>query len=294
MNNISILATGSSDCIVITAGAPDGRKTIVMDGATKEYNGKPVLLEHLRRNGIAQIDLLIVTHLHQDHHGGFTNLIGEIAIKKAILPYGDIVLSAFMNEHYKSSWHYVHYHEMYAYLASQNTEIRQITDCCGETFGYGDISLKCLYPRKASDLTIPAILPAMCDDSLDAEAAMDVYLKFKDEHINSESSIWLLSCNGKNIAFLPGDSIAAIQKSVLEEVGGAPDILKMTHHGLKFKRVEYFNEELINALNPKHVVVTNDLVREKYAASAEDCADACRGIGVTPYFTLNGPFSYDF
>ena len=294
MNNISILETGSSDCIVITADTDDGQKTIVMDGATKEYNGRAVLLEYLRERGIAQIDLMIVTHLHQDHHGGFTNLIGEIAIKKAVMPFGDIVLSDYMNEHYKSSWHYAYYHELYAYLVSQKAEIRQVTDCCGETLRYGGVSLKCLYPRNKHDLAIPAILPQMCDNSLNEEQAAEVFERFKDEHINSESSIWLITCNGRCIALLPGDSIAAVQQSVLSDVPEPPEIYKMTHHGLMYKRVEYYNRELMNTLRPRRVVVTNDLVREKYATTADDCAEACSGIGVTPYYTKDGVFSYDF
>ena len=294
MNRISILDSGNSDCIIISAETQEGQKTIVIDGGLRDYNGKSVIRDYLRENSIGEIELLIVTHIHQDHHGGFSTLPNDLSIKKAILPYEDIVLSEQMKAHNGESLHIPYYHELYEYLVRQNTAIRLMSDCCGETFRFGDVELKCLFPKKASDLILPKILSSMSDESLDQREAIEVYQAFKEANKNAESAIWLLSCRGRNIAFLPGDSVASVQKSVLDDVGDPPVILKLTHHGLKFKKLEYYDEDLISSLNPQYVVVTNDLVKEKYSTTVADCASACCGIGVTPYYTVNGTFNYEF
>jgi len=300
MHKIRILDSGDSDCIVITADTPDGPKTIVIDGGDKDYGGKMVLRDHLRENNVSQIDLMIVTHLHQDHHGGFANIVGEVAIREAILPYGDIALSRNISVLYSGSIHIPYYHILYEHLVKMGADIQLVTDCCGETYRFGDVSLKCLFPRKPSDLRIPESIPSLCDESLDEAQAAEVFGRFKEISINGDSSIWLLACRGRNIAFLPGDSTAAVQKSALiaarnaGEAWEAPVIYKMTHHGLKFKRLSYYDKEFIDELNPRYVVVTNDLVREKYATIEEDCLEACSGIRVTPYYTYNGTFEYEF
>lgn len=42
--------------------------------------------EFLRRNGVSQLDLLIVTHLHADHYNGLDEVIANLSIRKLAIP----------------------------------------------------------------------------------------------------------------------------------------------------------------------------------------------------------------
>ena len=75
MSELHILDVGRADCTVLLLDTPDGSRCVVIDGGGKFYKGRRPLLEFLTGRGINTIDLLILTHLHQDHFGGFVHLV---------------------------------------------------------------------------------------------------------------------------------------------------------------------------------------------------------------------------
>lgn len=81
---ITFLYTGQGDCTLLET--PDG-STILVDCGTKEFrysSGESTITPYLKRRGISKIDLLILTHLHNDHIGGIEPILKNFEIRKVI------------------------------------------------------------------------------------------------------------------------------------------------------------------------------------------------------------------
>lgn len=80
MSELYILNVGRADCTVLLLDTPQGRRTVVVDGGGKYHEDRKPLLEFLVQRNITVIDLLILTHLHQDHFGGFVHLVDRVQV----------------------------------------------------------------------------------------------------------------------------------------------------------------------------------------------------------------------
>ena len=90
MSELYILDVGRADCTVLLLDTPQGRRTVVVDGGGKYHKDRKPLLEFLVQRNITVIDLLILTHLHQDHFGGFVHLVDRVQVRQAVAPCGDL------------------------------------------------------------------------------------------------------------------------------------------------------------------------------------------------------------
>ncbi|MDQ3022147.1 MAG: DNA internalization-related competence protein ComEC/Rec2 [Bacteroidota bacterium] len=82
--SVTFLDVGQGDCALIQTA---DNKIILVDCGiiTFTYNsGERTIAPYLHRNGIDKIDLLIVTHLHNDHIGGINYLLRNFKIGKII------------------------------------------------------------------------------------------------------------------------------------------------------------------------------------------------------------------
>ena len=78
------LDVGQGDCLFMET--PGGYTVMIDSGGSENYDvGRKVLLPYLLKNGHRKIDLAVVTHLHQDHYGGFQTLSQEIPIQQLVL-----------------------------------------------------------------------------------------------------------------------------------------------------------------------------------------------------------------
>ena len=85
-NNLKItfLYVGQGDCTLIET--PDG-SNILIDCGMKDFkfnSGESTIVPYLKRKGINKIDLLILTHLHNDHIGGIESVLENIKVSKII------------------------------------------------------------------------------------------------------------------------------------------------------------------------------------------------------------------
>ncbi len=81
---IIFLDVGQGDCLFIET--PSGKTAMIDSGGSASYDvGRKTLLPFLLKNGHSKLDLAIVTHLHQDHYGGFKTLSQEIPIGGLVL-----------------------------------------------------------------------------------------------------------------------------------------------------------------------------------------------------------------
>lgn len=81
---ITFLYAGQGDCTLLET--PDG-STILIDCGTKEFrynSGESTITPYLKRRGIRKIDLMILTHFHNDHIGGIESVLKNFEIRKII------------------------------------------------------------------------------------------------------------------------------------------------------------------------------------------------------------------
>lgn len=81
---VSFLYVRQGDCTLLET--PDG-STILIDCGTKEFtynSGESTILPYLKRRGIEKIDLLILTHPHNDHIGGIEPILKNFTVKKIL------------------------------------------------------------------------------------------------------------------------------------------------------------------------------------------------------------------
>ena len=85
--DITFVDVGQGDCIHIRT--EDGRNYLIDGGGSENYDtGIKLLKPYLLKNGVKNIDIAFVTHLHEDHYGGIRSLsaagmIDTIAVYEA-------------------------------------------------------------------------------------------------------------------------------------------------------------------------------------------------------------------
>ncbi len=85
MSGIYALPFGQADCF-LTELEEGGQTTyILIDGGSRLWPGAP-LSYYLEERGVEQLDLMIQTHLHQDHLGWLADGTQGTRVHRAVLP----------------------------------------------------------------------------------------------------------------------------------------------------------------------------------------------------------------
>ena len=79
---ITVLDVGQGDAIIIETPS---KKRVLVDGG-EEKMGERVVVPFLRRKGINKLDLVILTHPHDDHVGGLPAVLREIKVEAVLDP----------------------------------------------------------------------------------------------------------------------------------------------------------------------------------------------------------------
>lgn len=227
------------DCgdVHIGRSRPDGQRITAAD--------------YLRREGIRELDVLVLTHLHLDHAGGLAHLLPEVRVREFWTNYlppketwgrtlpvppdwtaGARCLMTSMGIYLKAL----------AHLRDQGAEIRLIREPCvcrlTETLTAG-IFLE--------DETLRRRQAAIWEDVLSG-AAGGGDLEALDGFINNTSIRLRLSCAGQEIE-LPGDVYA----SCWEQHQLPPcTIMKLPHHG----HGDALTPRLLEMLRPRYAVIS--------------------------------------
>ena len=78
---ISVLPVGYADCILLKF--PNGKHAMI-DAGSAESAG--TVLAELKSRQIQMIDLLLITHFHDNHYGGLAEIAGQIKIEQIATP----------------------------------------------------------------------------------------------------------------------------------------------------------------------------------------------------------------
>lgn len=290
MNELHILNVGRADCSVFFLNSEQGKKTVVLDGGELSWHGHQPLLEFLEERKIKTVDLMILTHLHQDHFGGFHQLIDKIKVEALVAPCGDLVFHEAVYPIFGDREFYREYHRIFQYFQRSGTKMCTSVSCGGKKFAFGENVLHCLYPSSDAPMRSVARAKELCQPDLD-EREMMTQLELYKQACNEDSSIWLLTNRGTDIALMAGDSPDQTLRMALERYGPVhPVIQKLSHHGIN---PLYFSEETQKMTAPKILVVTVD--KEHYNNDMQKHMEKLGQAGNSQVrFTFQGTFAYYF
>lgn len=195
---IVFLDVGQGDCVYIRT--PD-EKHILIDGGGKypsSYDGtfdvgEDVVVPFLLKNGVWHLDLVVMSHAHDDHIEGLVSVLNNIRVRAFMeYPPGED------NENYaklkelvaKNGIRNIHAHEGLSYRVGK------------------DVWLDVIYPPKEST---------------------EVQTLFSRGD-NNRSLLLLLRCKGTGVLFT-GDMEADVENYLVPEWNGYVDVLKVAHHG---------------------------------------------------------------
>ena len=286
MSELHILDAGRADCTVLLLDTPQGRQTVVVDGGGKYYGARRPLLEFLTQRNISDIDLLILTHLHQDHFGGFVQQVDQVQVRLDVAPCSDLQLADRVYPVFGDQEFYREYHTFFQYLNRSGTELIRSKECAGRTFTFGDFALDCLYPMRDSTQRSVTYAEALCAPEL-TEEAMAWNLEAHKQTCNEDSSIWLLRKGGADLALLAGDSTDETMRAALCGRTVRPRLQKLSHHGICAR---YFSEYVQKIVEPEILVVSVDKIHYTKEMGAQ--VDAlCAAGGSQCYYTFQGDVS---
>lgn len=235
--------------------------TVLIDGGSgedAEYapgNGRTRCADYLREHNIKKLDLLINTHIHEDHTSGLVQVVNEIPVSA----YWGCVLHDARTPLLKSEL-----------ASSVSTEkfLRALNDSRFIQAKLRAANVPLFAPRRqeravalAAGLTATLLGPTTARAAAFEENLLALYapgalvekqslLRTLDAGMNNASIVFHLNYQNRRI-LLPGDTnhegYAGLTKSDL-----AADVFKLGHHG----QLDSLSEELLRAIDPRIAVIS--------------------------------------
>lgn len=266
MLRLTFFNVGDGDASLYQLIGEDGQSTNILIDSGREVplsvlpkSKKMLAIEHLRKNNIKKIDLMIITHFHIDHMGGALSVLKEIPVSKMIVPYipkGTIKAFPSIREddpfhhkwdefcHVLSLWE-----EIIKYAKDHNCEV--VTAWDEPKTVIGEMTIKQILPpsefreQKALYDYFYGTNGKAADHSGEL---LEPYWHSISEKKNADSTMQLIDY--KNCRILScGDRYAATFEH--DNIGHC-DILKLPHHGDE----KSMTEKLLDNLSPRFAIIS--------------------------------------
>jgi competence protein ComEC len=249
---------------------------ILVDGGSGEdaefhnnATGRIRAADYLARKGIDSLDLLVVTHIHEDHVCGLEPFImnggrvGELWTPYLLPPaYGGQMLDT-PNTQDTGRINFItainSYNRIFQYLTKQGCIIKKITGSRGVIPLSDNFKADVLSPSDMAAEKLAEEIGALYD--LRGTGRFETRLADLDAGMNGYSMALRFHYRGKKI-LLPGD--ACPSPRLMTEWDGrlAADILKLAHHGQR----DSISGDFIRAVSPRLVVTCSSSDRRYNSA----------------------------
>ncbi len=177
---------GKADAMLITT--PDGVRILIDTGTNK---GGKALVERFEKEGIREIDTLIITHYDKDHVGGADKILEDVTVKQVIMP-------------------------VYDKESKQHTQFMEALEAAADV--------------KTIPMEIGSQMSMQSGDGVTMSITAAQKKSYgKDEE--NDFSLAVRMAYGDTKFFFAGDAEAPRQKELLMEGDVACDVLKVPYHG---------------------------------------------------------------
>ncbi|QHT61507.1 MBL fold metallo-hydrolase [Paenibacillus lycopersici] len=275
---VHFLNVGWGDAHVVRM--PSGGVTLI-DGGDEHGAGEALPdrdhpLHWLNRHGYAEVEWMVLTHLHEDHLNGLLAVAEreEIRVKRALLPYEPFRLPpanpATALTPLAASMHRMlaAYLTMIDRLLARGTIIvwRERYDREGSEVVWEESGIRFAheYPWRGDPLPARQLLPELAK----AEQAESELLERFFEASNHDSSVYRLSCGDAPATgvLFGGDQLEPGWERLAGRRDLACEVWKAAHHGLP----DGCNERILGWIRPAYGVIPIDSARSApYAAEWE-------------------------
>lgn len=266
--NITVINVGYGDAILFQSG---NGFTVLLDGGgslPEEFQGDPYRIpavDYLKMQGIARLDAVIISHIHEDHVCGLEAVFEQIHVGKIFTPY--------------PAEPFLQGHEMQT--ASAQRSVSLYTKALN---AYRRILLRAaaqnipVYPVKAGDrlkefpeMAVQVLTPgqtvidrymALVQRAYCAQDDAEEILRQLDAMSNQTSL--LLRIETENIVFLSAaDSCPSQWKDVPSFLLQDANVLKLPHHG----QIDSISEDLMRGMPLSYVITTASSDRRYQSAN---------------------------
>lgn len=264
---ITFINVGYGDAILIQSNG----FTMLLDGGSAmpgEFDGfahRIRAADYLARAGISQIDLLVISHIHEDHVCGLEQVLERIPVAELRIPFDPLILGKMRtfspDETAPRSAH------LFSEALGAMSRIIAAADArgipvssmeCGDALTIpGGWRLSALAPSFAERERFESLLREAyaADDPTEALVTMD--------RTSNDSSLLLKLEHGERAFLLTGDSCPNnwrhVDFSLLQNV----NVLKLPHHGQR----DSIAEEVMLRMPLTHVITTASSDRRYHSAN---------------------------
>lgn len=252
---IYTLNSSQADCIFIEFKDVD--KFVLIDGGDSSNISPYTPCDFVQEKNIRELELLILTHLHKDHIDGIVNLLKNITVKEAVLPYPYFEnINCNINDDINYTFN--KYKEIYLTLKKSGTKINIAPPFQDKSFyDIGKYRLKHLYPTKYDFMPGYELIKLMQSKDVYNYKIENIFIDF-NIYSNFDCSLWSLDENKNNeyksIALLGGDVPIVNWNKILKRKNLTSKFLKASHHGME----DGINNKLVQDLKVTDIIICNN------------------------------------
>lgn len=258
---------------------------ILVDGGTDnpdEYVAPGCIRadEYIEKSGFSKIDLLVITHLHDDHISGLVNVIKKFQVKKVwvnVMPDVDINsiterLFPVVSEN-KSGMLFINALKSYTEILNEcrikNITIEQICKKNGKVQLEKDISIEIISPALSVQNKILDLFRELSEEK-DIKKAEKLFYQL--DALGNKSSMAFRVKSGEIAVLLTGDQTEGWEEAY-REYGNSlrSQILKVSHHG----QIDGMPRAMLDISCPDYIVICSSSDKRFNSAHPSVIESAC-------------------
>ena len=262
--DITFINVGYGEAILITCEDPaceSGQFVMLIDGGSamdSEYTGESGRIrawDLLQEKQISHIDLLVFSHVHEDHTCGLVPIIESLPVRQfwtsvGLDPahYGKHIEASGLSDTNRKALDSINAYSMLMEKL-KGRAVTWLDDIHPDHFRQGDLSIDILGPDPAYKRTVEASLNRCF--TAGTPGALDEAITETTESMNNASLILRLHYKGHTV-LLCGDTNAGGFAHVMRMDPALlkADVFKIGHHG----QADSVSDELVRAVDPSFIV----------------------------------------
>lgn len=303
---VTFINVGNGDAILVEVpdgNCREGRFVMLIDGGSNENaeyeettTGRIRAAEYLEQKGIGHIDIMVCTHIHEDHTCGLLPAAKKWMPKELWQPFPMETVSMmkylWMKAETESGNKFIaalnDFHELTTYVKENGGKVLQKTPFMGKGERADESMARGIAmagkPLIAEGVSVEVLGPSAAALERENEWMKELYgagrtelLPEMDRYMNSASLLLRFTCGGKIFLFT-GDTEKDCYKDCMEKIRA--DVFKVGHHGQE----NSLSREVLQAVSPEAAVICVSSDR-RYESGSPVVLQMLAEAGVRTYYS---------